>query len=38
MFGIIYIVRVGNEGRTEVADRLTEFTWNLDTLEEGYGT
>lgn len=28
----------GNEGFTEVADRVREFTMNLDTLEEGYGT
>jgi len=26
-----------NEGRPGVADRLREFTWNLDTWEERYG-
>lgn len=31
-------VDVGNEGHTEVGDRLREFTWNLGVLEEGYGT
>ena len=28
----------GNEGRTAVANRLREITWNLDTFEEGYRT
>ena len=28
---------MGDEGRTEVDDRLREFTWNLGVLEEVYG-
>ena len=32
------VVRVGSGVRTEVANRLRDFTWNLGTLEEGYGT
>ena len=28
---------MGAEGRTEVDNRLREFTWNLGALEEVYG-
>jgi len=37
LFFTVFRANVGNESRAEVDDRLGEFTWNLGTLEEGYG-
>jgi len=38
VLGSASIVKVASEVRTEAANRLRDFTWNLGTLEEGYGT